>query len=110
MLLVASGLVFLLSVLYTPNREVLTQPIFLSRDLSLPVWGMFLLVALSAMAIPVVFGLLRDVKQLMDSVTRRRAIKTQQEIEQRYRLGIEAILNGREERALEHFNVILQRD
>jgi lipopolysaccharide biosynthesis regulator YciM len=110
MLLVASGLVFLLSVLYTPNREVLTQRIFLSRDVSLPVWAMFLLVALFAMAIPVIFGLLRDVKQLLDSVTKRRALKAQKEIEQRYLLGIEAILNGREERALEHFNAILQRD
>ena len=110
MLLVASGLVFLLSILYTPNRDVLNQRIFLSRDVSLPVWAMFLLVALCAMAIPVVFGLIRDVKQLMDSVTRRRVIRAQKEIEQRYLLGIEAILNGREERALEHFNVILQRD
>jgi lipopolysaccharide biosynthesis regulator YciM len=110
MLLAASGLVFVLSLLYTPNREVLNQRLFLSRDVSLPVWAMFLLVALSAMAVPVVFGLLRDVKQLMDSVTRRRAIKAQKEIEQRYLLGIEAILNGREERALEHFDLILQRD
>ena len=87
MLLAASGLVFVLSLLYTPNREVLNQRIFLSRDVSLPVWAMFLLVALTAMADPVVFGLIRDVKQLMDSVTRRRAIKAQKEIEQRYLLG-----------------------
>jgi lipopolysaccharide biosynthesis regulator YciM len=110
MLLAASGLVFVLSLLYTPNRDTLNQRIFFSRDVSLPVWATFLLVALCAMAVVVVFGLLRDVKQLMDSVTRRRAIKAQKEIEQRYVLGIEAILNGREERALEHFNAILQRD
>ncbi len=110
MLLAASGLVFVLSLLYTPNRETLNQRIFFSRDVSLPVWATFLLVALCSMAVVVVFGLLRDVKQLMDSVTQRRAIKARKEIEQRYVLGIEAILNGREERALEHFNAILQRD
>jgi len=110
MLLAASGLVFVLSLLYTPNRETLNERIFFSRDVSLPVWATFLLVALCAMAVPVVFGMLRDVKQLVDSVTRRRAIKLRKEIEQRYVLGIEAILNGREERALEHFNTILQRD
>jgi lipopolysaccharide biosynthesis regulator YciM len=110
MLLAASGLVFVLSLLYTPNRGTLNQRIFFSNDVSLPVWATFLLVALCAMAVVVVFGLLRDVKHLMDSVTRRRAIKAQKEIEQRYVLGIEAILNGREERALEHFNAILQRD
>jgi lipopolysaccharide biosynthesis regulator YciM len=110
MLLAASGLVFVLSLLYTPNREILNREIFFSRDVSLPVWAVFLLVSLSSMAVPVVFGLLRDVKQLMESVTRRRALKTQKEIEVRYRLGIEAILNGREERALEHFEAILQRE
>ena len=73
MLLAASGVVFVLSLLYTPNRETLNQRIFLSRDISLPVWATFLLVALCAMAVPVVFGMLRDVKQLVDSVTRRRA-------------------------------------
>ena len=106
-LLAASGLVFVLSLLYTPNSETLNQRIFLSRDVSLPVWAMFLLVALASMALPVIFGLLRDVRHLMDSVTRRRAVRSKKEIEQRYVLGIEAILNGREERALEHFNAIL---
>ncbi len=110
MLLAASGLVFVLSRLYTPNREILNQKIFLAESLSMPVWGTFLLVALASMAVPVLFGLLRDVKQVVDSVTRRRALKTRKEIEVRYVLGIEAILNGREERALEHFNAILQMD
>src|SRR5262245_17807826 len=110
MLLAASGLVFVLSLLYTPNREVLNQKVLLSEHLSMPVWGTFLLVALAAMAVPVLFGLLRDVKQVVDSVTRRRALKIRKEIEVRYVLGIEAILNGREERALDHFNAILQMD
>ena len=110
LLLAASGLVFVLSLLYIPNRDTLSQRIFLSRDLSLPVWAMFFLVSLSSMAVPVAFGLLRDVRHLMESVTKRRSQKAQKELEQRYVLGIEAILNGREERALEHFNAILQRD
>jgi len=62
MLLAASGLVFVLSLLYTPNREILNQNISLSEHLSVPVWGAFLLVALALMAVPVLFGLLRDVK------------------------------------------------
>lgn len=109
-ILAASALVFILSVLYTPNAETLNQKVFLSRDFSMPVWAAFLFVALAAMAVPVIFGMARDVKQLLDSVTRRRAVRTRQEMERRYVLGIEAILSGREERALEHFNAILQRD
>ncbi|PYQ13475.1 MAG: hypothetical protein DMH00_04220 [Acidobacteria bacterium] len=110
MLLAASGMVFVLSLLYTPNRGTLNQRIFITRDMSLPVWATFMLVGLICMAVPVIFGLLRDVKHLMDSVMRRRALRTQKEIEVRYVLGIEAILNGREERALEHFNAILGKD
>jgi len=109
-ILTASSLVFVLSLLYAPNSETLTRHIFLSRDFSMPVWAAFMFVALASMAVPVVFGLLRDVKQLLDSVTRRRALRTQKEMERRYVLGIEAILDGREERALEHFNAILERD
>ena len=109
-LLIASGAVFVLSLLYPANSQVLNQRIFLSRDLSLPVWAAFLFVSLAAMAVPVIFGMLRDVKRLLDRITRRRAIRDQKDIERRYLLGIEAILNGREERALEHFDAILRRD
>jgi len=106
----ASGLVFVLSLLYRPNAEVLGGHIALSRDFSLPVWAAFLFVSLASMAVPVVFGLLRDVKHLLDSVTRRRTVRLQKEMERLYVLGIEAILSGREERALEHFKAVLQRD
>ena len=109
-LLSGAVLVFVLSLLYTPNSETLNRPIVLTRDFTMPVWAAFLFVALASMAIPLIFGLLRDVKHLFDSITRRRVVRTQKELERRYVLGIEAILNGREERALEHFNAILQRD
>ncbi len=109
-LLSGAVLVFVLSLLYTPNSETLNRPIVLTRDFTMPVWAAFLFVALASMAIPLIFGLLRDVKHLFDSITRRRVVRTQKELERRYVLGIEAILNGREERALDHFNAILQRD
>lgn len=109
-ILAAAFLVLVLSLLYRPNSEVLNSKIFLSRDFSMPVWAAFLFTALAAMAVPVIFGMLRDVKNLLDRITRRRAVRSQKEMERRYVLGIEAILNGREERALEHFQAILERD
>ncbi len=109
-LLAASGLVTILALLYAPNAEVLHAPIQLSRDFSLPVWAAFFFVSLASMAVPIIFGLLRDVKRLLDSVTRRRTLRRQKEMERLYLLGTEAILSGREERALEHFSAVLQRD
>jgi lipopolysaccharide biosynthesis regulator YciM len=109
-LFAASVLVLVLALLYRPNAEVLNTHIELSRDFSLPVWAAFLFVSLASMAVPVIFGLLRDVKQLLDSVTRRRTVRLQKEMERLYLLGIEAILSGREERALEHFSSVLERD
>jgi lipopolysaccharide biosynthesis regulator YciM len=109
-IIAASVLVLVLALLYRPNAEVLNTQIQLSRDFSLPVWAAFLFVSLASMAVPVIFGLLRDVKQMLDSVTRRRTVRLQKEMERLYLLGIEAILGGREERALEHFRAVLQRD
>jgi len=109
-ILAASGFVTILALLYAPNAEVLHTHIKLSRDFSLPVWAAFFFVSLASMAVPIIFGLLRDVKRLLDSVTRRRTLRRQKEMERLYLLGTEAILSGREERALEHFSAVLQRD
>ncbi len=109
-IIAASGLVFVLAFLYAPNAIVLNEHISLARDFTLPVWAVFIFVSLASMAVPVIFGLLRDVKRLLDGVTRRRQLRLQKETERLYLLGIEAILSGREERALEHFGAILQLD
>src|SRR5262245_11837862 len=79
-LLGGAVLVFVLSLLYTPNSETLNRPIVLTRDFTMPVWAAFLFVALASMAIPLIFGLLRDVKHLFDSITRRRVARTQKEM------------------------------
>lgn len=103
-------LVAVLSVLYTANRAVLDQPVALSHGFSMPVWACTLLACGLSMMVPILFGLLRDAREFFGSLTvRRRALDTQA-IEGLYARGIESMLNGREERALEHFNAVLERD
>jgi tetratricopeptide (TPR) repeat protein len=103
-------LVAVLSVLYTANRAVLDQPIALGHGFSMPVWACTLLASGVSMMVPILFGLLRDAREFFGSLTvRRRALDTQA-IEGLYARGIESMLNGREERALEHFNAVLTRD
>ncbi len=104
---VGAVLVFILTVVYSYNQETLTRPLIIGRDLSIPIWFCFLLVSGVSMVVPLLFGLLRDVRRMFGSFGARRRLRSQQEAEERYLLGVESMLNGREERALEHFNVVL---
>src|SRR6266481_2018190 len=107
---VGAVLVFILTVVYSYNQETLTRPLIIGRDLSIPIWFCFLLVSGVSMVVPLLFGLLRDVRRMFGSFGARRRLRSQQEAEERYLLGVESMLNGREERALEHFNAVLAVD
>ncbi len=99
--------VIALSVLYTANRAAFNQPIFFGERLVLPVWLTLLLGCGVSMLVPLLFGLLRDLRRLFLSLRAGPTSGSQQEAESRYLQGIESMLNGREERALEHFNAVL---
>ena len=99
-----------LSVIYSANRDALNQPIILGRALTMPVWACLLLACGISMLVPLLFGLLRDLRSFFSNLTARRRQISLQEAEQLYLLGIEAMLNGREEKALEHFNAVIDED
>ena len=103
-------LVAVLSVLYTANRAVLDQSLSLGHGITLPVWGCLLLASLLSMLVPILFGLLKDAREFLSSLTASSRAQDVQALEGLYARGVEAMLNGREERALEHFNAILQRN
>jgi lipopolysaccharide biosynthesis regulator YciM len=99
--------VFVLSVLYSTNQETLDRHVFFGHGVSMPVWFCVLMVSGVSMLVPLVFGVLRDVRRVVGSLGARRRMRSLQEAEERYLLGVEAMLHGREERALEHFNAVL---
>lgn len=103
-------LVAVLSVIYTTNRAVLDQSLVFGHDLSMPVWFSILIVSGVSMLVPLLFGMVRDVRRLFGSFTARRQRLSQQEAEQRYLKGVESMLNGREDAALEHFDAVLAID
>lgn len=109
-LMIGTTLVALVAILYSYNQDLLNQPLLLGRNLSIPVWFCLVLVSGISMLVPLLFGLLRDVRRLFGSLGARRRQRSQQEAEERYLLGVESMLNGREERALEHFDAVLQLD
>ncbi|MGH9749942.1 MAG: tetratricopeptide repeat protein [Candidatus Polarisedimenticolia bacterium] len=109
-LLGGAVLVAVLSILYVNNREVLTRPLILGHGVWIPVWLAFLLTAVVSMLMPLLFGLLREFRRMLTGLGARRRQRSLQEAERRYLQGVEAMLNGREERALDHFNAVLQID
>jgi len=62
------------------------------------------------MLVPLLFGLLRDLRRMLRDFTVRSQARSRQEAEELYLHGVESMLNGREERALEHFNEVLAID
>jgi tetratricopeptide (TPR) repeat protein len=107
-LMIGAIVVAVLSILYTTNQETLDRRLLFGQGLWMPVWVCILVVSGISMLVPLLFGLLRDLRQVFGSLTDRRRMKSQQEAEERYLQGVESMLNGREERALEHFNAVLQ--
>lgn len=105
--MIGAIVVAVLSILYTDNKEALDRQIFFGNGMSMPVWFCILMVSGLSMLVPLLFGLVRDVRRLFGNLTARRAAHSLQQAERRYLSGIESMLNGREERALEHFNSVL---
>jgi len=109
-LMLGAIVVAVLSILYTTNQETLDRHLFFGNGVSMPVWFCILMVSGLSMLVPLLFGLLRDVRRMFGNFGARRRLRSQQEAEERYLMGVEAMLNGREERALEHFNAVLAVD
>lgn len=109
-LMIGAVVVSALSIVYTANRAVLDQPVALGHGISMPVWATVILASIGSMLVPLLFGLVRDARRFFGSLGQRREQHAAQEAENCYVRGVEAMLNGREEKALEHFNAALQSD
>ena len=102
--------VAVLLILHSANRAVLAQPIVVGHGVWIPVWLAFVLTAAFSALLPLLFGLVRDVRRMVADLSSRRRGKRTQEAERRYVQGVEAMLHGREERALAHFTAVLEAE
>src|SRR2546428_13740764 len=96
--------VIVLSILYGTNQQALDARIIIGENLSIPVWFALLLASGVSMLVPLLFGVLRDLRRMLRDFTVRRQARSQQQAEEFYLRGVESMLNGREAKALEHFN------
>jgi len=102
--------VIVLSILYGTNKDTLDSQIVFGHGLHIPVWFALLLASGVSMLVPLLFGVLRDLRRMLRDFSVRRQARSRQEAEELYLRGVESMLNGREERALEHFNDVLAID
>ncbi len=109
-LMFGAVVVAVLSILYVTNQAVLDSRLVLSRGIQIPVWFALLLASGVSMLVPLLFGVLRDLRSMLGDLTARRQARSRKEAEEHYLRGVESMLNGREERALEHFEAALQID
>ena len=99
--------VIVLSILYGTNKDTLDSQIVFGHGLHIPVWFALLLASGVSMLVPLLFGVLRDLRRMLRDFSVRRQARSRQEAEELYLRGVESMLNGREEKALEHFNEVL---
>src|SRR5437867_12418305 len=106
-LMFGAVIVAVLVILYVTNQQTLDSTIRLGHGIEVPVWFALRLASAVSMLVPLLFGVLRDLRRMLGDLTTRRQARSLQEAEELYLKGIESMLNGREEKALEHFDAVL---
>lgn len=99
--------VAVLIALYVTNQQTLDSPVVVGRGIWIPVWFALLLVSGLSMLVPLMFGVLRDLRRMLRDFTARKQARSRKEADDVYLKAVESMLNGREERALQHFDEVL---
>ena len=101
--------VSVLALALLQNLELLEQPFVLTPENSLPVYAVFVLVFLAGLSVALIISLLQDSHSLFGRVQGWWGARTRRAMEERYRRGIETMLGGHDERAVQIFSDILNR-
>lgn len=109
-IVLAMVVLYSLAVLFVDNREVLERPVHVWGGQDLPV-GVTLVVFMGiGVLITLLAGLSREASITVDRWRKRQASRRAEEIEERYARGLAAVLEGREDEALQHFRAVLELD
>lgn len=112
LLVILVGFTVILLVTYSAmvNQEALLAPYRLGSDLTLPVYAMIGLAFLAGLLLAILTRLRYSLREWLRDLRSRRRVQGSADLEQTYLEGVEAILNGQNERALGLFQSILERD
>jgi len=103
--LVVSALAFAL----LQNLDLMQERFQITSETSLPVYGLIVVVFFSGLSVAVITSVLQDSATVMERLQGWWGARTRRAQEDRYRRGIEAMLGGHDERALELFSEILKQ-
>ncbi len=111
-LYIAVGMIVLsiIGISFYWNYEVLNKPFFIYRDAELPVSVIILMAFLAGIVLTLLAGLAREIKMLSGKYRRWKEEKRLESLEERYFEGLEAIAEGRSDKALKQFQSILEKD
>jgi lipopolysaccharide biosynthesis regulator YciM len=104
------GVIYVIASLFVANREVLEREFHFWGWYDAPMSLVLALFLAAGVAMTLLAGITREASRMMAERRRRRASKRYEEIDERYSRGLGAVLEGREEEALEHFRAVLERD
>jgi len=109
-ILVSLGLVACLGFVLNQNQPLLEQPFQISPGKVIPLWMALLGTFLCGVLTFLVLFLLRGSAELIERFRLLQGRRAGRAMDELYGLGIEAVLEGREEKGLEHFQAILARE
>jgi len=109
-ILAALALVAMLAILGNLNQPLLDSPFQISADRTVPLWTVFLAFYLAGVLSFITAFLLRGSADLVERWRSLQGRRAGRAVEDLYHRGMDAVLEGREEKALEHFQAILGRE
>lgn len=109
-ILVLLAVLWGIAAMWTANREVLSQPVYLwGETVSTVGWMLVAFLALGVLG-TILLGGARELSLMIERSRMRKAGRKYEEIEDEYSRGLVADLEGREEEALAHFRKVLEWD
>ena len=106
----ALALVAFLAILARPNQALLDQPFQISPTRVVPLWTILVGTYLTGVLTFLVVFLLRGSADLAERWRMLQGRRAGRAVDDLYNRGMEAILEGRDEKALEYFQSILSRE
>jgi lipopolysaccharide biosynthesis regulator YciM len=106
----ALSLVAFLAILGNLNQPLLDQRFQVTPTVSLPLWAALVGVYLTGVLTFIIAFLLRGSADLVERWRLLRGRRAGRAADELYNRGMEAVLEGREEKALEHFQALLSRE
>ena len=106
----ALALVAFLAILGYLNEPLLDQRFQITATRTVPLWAFLVGVYLTGVLTFVLTYLVRGSADLMERWRMLQGRRTGRAVDELYNRGLEAVLEGREEKALEHFTAVLSRE